>query len=272
MRVPWFPVALLAMVPLAGCEEGAPRAKAPKGSPVALPGEAIEQAKQGDAAKVRAMMEETPGLAEARDDEGETLLYHAAAGGKADVVELLLAKRADPNAANDKGITPLYAAAREGHHAAVKALLAKGANPNTRTKDGDTPLHAAINHLAGLPVHQGCVEVVKLLIAAKADVNAKAKQDTTPLHIAAQRGHRDIAELLLAAKADPNARADADAYEETPLHRAVVYGHQDVVELLLANGADINAKDLHGRTPLARARHMRHRELADYLRQKGATE
>lgn len=265
-------VALAAIALVASCEEGTPRSRAAKGTPVALPGEAIERAKEGDAAKLRAMVEETPGLALARDDEGETLLYHAAAGGKADVVVELLARGADPKAANEKGVTPLYAAAREGHDATVKALLAKGADPNARTKEGETPLHAATNHLAGLPQHAGCVETVKLLLAAKADPNAKGRQDDTPLHIAAQRGHKDIAELLLAAKADPNAKASAEAYAETPLHRAAVYGHIEVVELLLANGADMNAKDGHGRTPLARARHMRQRAIVDLLREKGASE
>jgi len=271
-RVLSLAAALTALSLLAGCEEGTPRSKAGKGAPAALPGEAIEQTKQGDTAKLRAMVEESPGLAQARDDEGETLLFHAATGGKADVAELLLAKGADPKATNERGLTPLHLAAQAGHKDVVKVLLAKGADPNARTKDGDTPLHAAVNHLKDMPEHAGCLEAVRLLLAAKADPNAKGRQDETPLHRAAQRGHKDIVELLLAAKGDPNAKASADAYQETPLHRAVVYDQLEVVELLLAKGADINAKDLHGRTPLARARHMRHRDLADFLQQKGATE
>jgi len=269
--LPSLVLGLAAVVPLA-CEEGSPRSKGGKAAPAVLPGEAIEQTKQGDAAKLKAMVEEIPGLTAARDDEGETLLYHAAAAGKADVVELLLAKGADPKAANDRGITPLYAAAQAGHPAALKALLARKADPNARTKDGDTPLHAAINHVPGTAIHPGCVEAVKLLIAAGADVNAKAKQDDTPLHLAAKHGHRDIAELLLAAKADPNAKADPVAYGETPLHRACVYDHQDVVELLLSKGADINAKDLQDRTPLARARHRKCHAVVEFLRGKGAAE
>jgi len=262
----------VALLALAGCEEGTPRSKAGKGGAVALPGEAIQQTKEGDAAKVRAMVEQNPAFATERDDAGLTLLYHAAVAGKAEVVETLLAKGADPKVADEKGVTPLHAAARAGYAAVVKALLAKGADPNAKTKAGETPLYAATDHVAALPQHAGCVEVVKLLLAAKADPNAKGPQDDTALHVAAKQGHKDIAELLLAAKADPNAKANADAYEETPLHRAVVYDHQDIVELLLAHGADINAKDLHGRTPLARVRHMRHRALAEFLEQKGATE
>ncbi len=275
MRIPSSVGLVLGVVLLAaGCEEAKPRAKAPD-KPAAsaiLPGEAIERTKQGDAAKLKAMVEENPSIATGRDDEGLTLLFYAASSGKADVVATLLAAKADPNAADEKGVTPLHVAAEAGHAEVVKALLAKGADPNAKTREGVTPLHAAVDHLAGLPVHPGCVEVVKLLIAAKADVNAKGKQGATPLHITAQRGHKDIAELLLAAKADPNAKSNADDYEWTPLHRAAAYDRQGVAELLLAKGADINAKDMHGRTPLACARHMRHRELADFLRQKGAKE
>ena len=253
-----------------GCGERESKPKADKALPAVLPGEAVDQAAEGNLDKVKAALGKTPALAQATDEEGKTLLFHAATRGKADVVELLLARGADPNVADEKGFTPLYRAALEGHKDAVRLLLEKGAGPNAKTKEGDAPLHAATDHLKGLPKHAGCVEVVRLLIAHKAAVNAKAKDDMTPLHLAAKNGHKDIAELLLAAKAEVDPRATL--YQETPLHMAVVYDHQDVVELLLANKADINAKDKHDRTPLARARHMRHRELVELIREKGGSE
>jgi len=154
MKRSGFLVVALVLLWGAGCEEGTPRSKASKGGRLtALPGEAIEQTRAGDAAKLRAMVEENPAIATARDDEGETLLFHAAARGKADVAELLLAKGADPNASNERGVTPLHVAAQKGHAAVAKVLLARGANPNARTKEGATPLHAAADHVAGLPVH-----------------------------------------------------------------------------------------------------------------------
>ena len=85
--------AIAVLLLAAGCDEGTPRDKLGKAAPGILPGEAIEQAKQGDAAKLRAMVEDAPGLTEGRDDQGETLLYHAASSGNAEKVDFLLSKQ-----------------------------------------------------------------------------------------------------------------------------------------------------------------------------------
>jgi len=273
MRRARIPAALAALLfaALGWGERDKSTSKVGKKAPAAISYEAIDALERGDETKVGKILDDSPAMADARDEEGKTLLYHAALHGKNETVKHLLDGGADPNTPDEKGFTPLYWAAASGHRDIAKLLLDKGADPNAKTKtDGLTPLHAAANHLKGLSKHAGCLEVVKLLIAKGADPNAKAKHDETPLHIAAQRGHKDIAELLLAAKADPNARAEL--YGETPLHRAAVYDQRDVAELLLAHGADINAKDKHERTPLVRAKHMRHQELAAFLVEKGGTE
>ena len=38
---------------------------------------------------------------------------------------------------------------------------------------------------------------------------------------------------------------------DTPLHRAVHYGHLDIAKLLLRAGADLEARDQKGRLPLS---------------------
>ncbi|HXA52955.1 MAG TPA: ankyrin repeat domain-containing protein, partial [Candidatus Acidoferrum sp.] len=61
-----------------------------------------------------------------------------------DVAVLLLDHGADREARdNESGATPLYHAAAWGRTAMVELLLARGANPNARTKSGASPAEAA---------------------------------------------------------------------------------------------------------------------------------
>jgi ankyrin repeat protein/beta-lactamase regulating signal transducer with metallopeptidase domain len=61
-----------------------------------------------------------------------------------DMVEILLANKADVNAKDNKGVTALHAAAAEGLKAVAEWLLAKGAEVNTKDDKGETPLHRAV--------------------------------------------------------------------------------------------------------------------------------
>ncbi len=267
MKALLLPLSVVAVI-LVGCGQERRKANPTKGRR-AMSLQAVEAARRGQSETLGALVEKTPEFAATRDEEGRTLLHHAVEGGKLATVKVLLEKKAPPNAADNDGCTPLHLAAAEGRLEIAKLLLENGADPNARAKDGSTALHAATDHPAGVPYHEKCVRIVRLLIEKGADVNIAGRRGQTPLHLAARHGHKDIAELLLAARADPDARAGV--YEETPLHLAAAYGHKSVVETLVEHGADINARDKHGRTPLARARHMRRRHIAEFLAQRGAS-
>ncbi|MER7723157.1 ankyrin repeat domain-containing protein [Streptomyces sp. NPDC096323] len=100
---------------------------------------------------------------ERADREGTTPLYEASVRGMTDIVRLLLAAGAAPNA-ESSGLgaegTPLCAAASWGHTETVRELLAHGADPNLREDHGTgwSPLKWATRH-----PHP---ETVDLLIAA----------------------------------------------------------------------------------------------------------
>ena len=125
-------------------------------------------------------------------------------------VELLLAHKADPNAARTQdGWTPLLSAAQTGAKPIAELLLKAGADVNGRDKAGLTPLCAA--------VRWNQLELAAFLLANQADPNAKNNDGQTPLHFAADAGKQEFVELLLANKADPNERNNSGI---TPLDLA----------------------------------------------------
>ena len=222
-------------------------------------GDFYEAAKAGDLENVKELLEDNSSLAfsvnRGRCDKNWTPLHAASLHGHSEVVELLLAHKADVNArighglgfSGNEDLTPLHLAAGEGYKDVVKILLAKGANVNAYAIG--TPLHSA--------TAEGHMDVVKILLAKGADVNAKGDGGMTPLHIAANKRHYEIAKLLLAKGANVNAKlkhwvqagtlTDFSGY--TPLHFAATRCDKGMVELLLAKGADPKAKDKNGSPP-----------------------
>jgi len=68
--------------------------------------------------------------------DGSEAMTAAAAAGRTDIVEALLARRYPVDARDPQGLTPLLAAAVEGRTAAVERLAALGADATARDKDG----------------------------------------------------------------------------------------------------------------------------------------
>ncbi|MGD0652837.1 MAG: ankyrin repeat domain-containing protein [Thermoguttaceae bacterium] len=108
------------------------------------PTDIFQTINKGSLEDIRKVIWANRGCVNARDFADETPLFHAARFGETEVVELLLANGADPNAREKyDGQTPLYWAAYCGKLAAAQALLAHGANANARTNLLKTALLAA---------------------------------------------------------------------------------------------------------------------------------
>jgi ankyrin repeat protein len=189
-------------------------------------GEIHDAAKNGDLAKVTAMIQADSTLVFKKDSYGATALHWAAKNGHDDVAQLLIDNKADVNVQDVGGATPLIAASIFGHTGIVKMLLANGADVTLRGSDGTTALHAAAD--------KGYVEIVQLLLDSHANVNVGDGIGLTPLHYAAGYGHKEVVELLLVKGASINAK---DKQGATPLRLADYKGQKDVAEYLRQHGA-----------------------------------
>jgi RNA polymerase sigma factor (sigma-70 family) len=204
-----------------------------------------------DVSRVLALVDETPSLAAAKNENGVSApllaLYHrkketaeilaarkeslgpldvfeAAAFGKRERLEAILEDEPElVDAYAQDGFFPLGLAAFFGREEAVKVLLARGANPNLAARNA---FKVAAIHAASAA---GSVPIVRALLDAGADVNRAQQAGFTPLHAAAMEGRLELAKLLLDRGADVNAKADDG---RTALQMARDSGKQTLVELL----------------------------------------
>jgi ankyrin repeat protein len=151
---------------------------------------------------------------------GDTALHLAAAGYRVEIVRLLLAAGADPNAAkNRRKSTPFHYAAdgfitgpaydAQKQVETLRCLLQHGADLHLQDMNGATPLHRA--------VRTRCAAAVKFLLRGGSDPTAKNKPGSTAFHLAVQntgRGgsgapaavsaQRDIIKAFLSFGVKPN--------------------------------------------------------------------
>jgi ankyrin repeat protein len=170
-------------------------------------------------------------------------IWSASAEGQLSVVQAMLKRKADVNAADGDGITALAYATQNNHPDVVGALVAAGADANIgRKSNGCTPMYWA--------AWMGNVDIVSQLLLAKGVEVDKATQNsgTTPAYTASQQGHTAVLELLIAANADLNKATTDDG--ATPVWIASEQGHTAVLELLVAANADLDkARTDNGTTP-----------------------
>jgi ankyrin repeat protein len=182
----------------------------------------------------------------------QVAIFDAAAGGYVEDVKAQL--KANPSlasATDDNGWTALDFGARNGHKDVVESLLAYKADVNAKTKIGMTPLQVAFAFSGSArPAanQQGSTDtdyegIAELLIANGADVTGRNRNGMTALHYAASAGFANLIKELLDRHADVNAK---DNLGRTPLDMAAANGRMNVVELLVAKGADMDAKDKAG--------------------------
>ena len=193
----------------------------------------VEAARHGDLDRIRGLL--ALGTDPDRPISNASALAHAARGGHAKVVELLLESGADIGGGN--GLSPLACAAREGQDEIVRLLIERGADIEGDTGGPGTALFQASGK--GLP------STVRLLLDLGAAVDAKTEKRATPLLIAAADGHLDVVVQLIEAGANLGC---TDRSGDTALHHAAYKGSAAIVEALVKAGADRAVVDKYGDT------------------------
>jgi cyclase len=108
--------------------------------------ELLEAVKAGDLAKVRTLVEEDPGIVNAKNPGGQTILFAAVSFSQLEIADYLISKGADVNARMDFQLTPLHVACMRGAPPAIVRLLAqKGADVNAVAKYMGRPLDLALD-------------------------------------------------------------------------------------------------------------------------------
>ena len=179
----------------------------------------------GDA-KVIALLLKAGANVEARNPEGQTALMSVARTGKVDAAQLLLKAGAQVDARESWAQqTALMWAAAQSHPQMIKLLLAHGANPNARGAIRDwqrrltaEPRPKGMNRGGFTPLlyaaREGCIECARELLAGKADINQTDPERSSPLLVALMNLHFDFASYLVKAGADVDLW---DLYGQTPL-------------------------------------------------------
>ena len=209
--------------------------------------EFIAAVRSGDLARVTALLDNDPSLAETKSN-GLSAVLLGLYNGHPDVAHLIAIRRS---------ALTFHEACALGDLDRVQQLVA--ADPSivrTYSEDGYAP--------CGYATFFGHDAVDRFLLDNGADVNAQASnsQRVGAVHAAAAVQNHSMMKVLLERGADPNARQQLDY---TPLHTAAGRNDFDMAKLLLSHGAQRDARGSDGKTPADVAREHGHATFADWI-------
>jgi ankyrin repeat protein len=225
----------------------------------------------GDRAGAIAMLEGDQSLIQACDRQGATPLHISAQVGDHELIEWLLARRANAKKQDVRGYTPLDHAVlcvqpgngmadrftgtarllldRGGADLTIRGAVALGDQANVRrliaANPGSLREITSRGGLLSIAVNHNQIEIAKLLLDLGADVDERTilneVEEPTPswghpLWYAALAGELDMVRLLLDRGADPNANVYASGW---PLRNAWHHEDDGVKKLLLERGAKL---------------------------------
>ncbi len=240
----------------------------------------------GTAAELGAWIDARPEDLAAKDVFGMSPLHWAVRRGATDLLQLLLARRADPLAKDAANWTALDLAACYGDAEACVLLADAGKRAGAETTYFASALNlaavaaddAAFEALrAAAPTEDAGLRDEALIAACRASRedlvrrildSTKEPPSTSALTVAAARGNAELVALLLDRGA---AIRGPDKFGRTPLYAAAERGRAHIVRLLLDRGAPVDQRaSQNGATPLRAAVDRDDPIIADMLLAAGA--
>ncbi|KAL3445571.1 ankyrin repeat-containing domain protein [Aspergillus insuetus] len=208
-------------------------------------------------------------------DIGWTILHAAAKAGNEVIVAMLLDRGVDVDTETFRGETPLHFACAGRHSDMIELLLARGADPLGHADDGKALLYCAL--FCEGQVFQLIYAAFK---TAGGDISSRGSRRATYLQLARMSGRRHVVDMLLSDGADPSVEdsnglsflhyigngpedliksviQELDArgvvnFDKpngegaTPLHEAIIRDRLEIVHMLIERGADILSRQFRG--------------------------
>jgi ankyrin repeat protein len=241
----------------------------PRGEPIA------SAIRERDLAKVRSQLDASPQLLHAGDGRSNQPIHWAVMTRQIEIIDELLARDADINAARFDGARPIHLTNGDynyrGWRDVPKEILTTPAEVLDHLRARGA--YVDINTAASI----GDLERVRELLDQDPSLANRVSEYVTyyigsgaPLKNAAARGHIEIVKLLLEHGADPNLREEGIAPHGHSLYSAVYYGHYEIAKLLLAKGAYPNPPVESSADALSIARMNKDDKMAELLCSYGA--
>jgi ankyrin repeat protein len=222
-------------------------------------GDAVAEAvRERDPAKMRSLLDASPELLDAGDGGGNQPIHWAVMTRQIDVIDELLARGADINAARFDGARPIQLTNGDYNYRGWRDV----------PQDWPTTPAQVLAHLRARGAYMDlCTAAsigdegrVKELLDQDPSLANRVSEYVTyyigsgaPLKNAAARGHLEIVKLLLERGADPNLPEEGIAPHGHALYSAVANGHHDIARLLLERGAYPNPEVESSADALSRA-------------------